>query len=445
MIDSRSKRDLPPDIRIIRNAITKNIYNKDIIASIIWHGGFARGEGGRYDFFNFNIPFGDLDIDVVCRSMPSPGEKQKIIDEIFSRLRYQPVTCPIEPTLVEGADRFNILDLKFTPLKVFFNRPPDLSTYDMIHSSVILYGEDLIPCLQTSIEDVSPYSIFRILNNRLLNLLMVFKPDYWERDLTFQETVALLLAATRVYLDMATAVTFMNGVYASDYKTRQRNLLVLGKVGPFDKNPNLILKIIGSFEFKNNPKIKPMSGDEARITFFQTFQDCWIVLCYLVSQLEGRAIEGNSYSQYAKKILSDFPKNYYTSYLKSAMPLKGFPSGIAGFVRKVGGRLANYYETMQAYGFFNIVKRPFSSGISPEIFYFVTLPLLFASIKNDKSVNTEIIGSLKKMLDHFRIFEKVDKEVDVDHWNELRIQYIEWVQEFRMKKGYVRTLPFKKG
>ena len=446
MTNFYTKKILPSDVVIIKNAIINNIFRKESIASIIWHGGFARGEGGRYDYMNYKIPFGDLDIDVICRRMPSPDEKRKIYEEIFSKIRYQPVTSPIEPTLVEGADKYNILDIKFTPLRVFFNRPTDLSTYDMIHSSLTLYGENLIPCLNVSIEDVSPYSVYRILNNRLLNLLMVFKPEYWERNLTFQESVALLLAATRVYLDMATAVTFMNGVYTSDYVTRKENIIKLEKQDIFKKYPKLVDKIISAFEFKSFPDIRNLTSEEARFTFFQTFQDCWVMLCYLMTKLVGSEIPKNSYLDYIKKAYSDLPKNYYTSYLQTAMPLKTFSPNFATSIRKIAGRIANYYETWNAFGAFHTISKLFYSGISPEIYYFVTLPLICAGIKNDKSVHPNILTSLEKMLRHFNIFGSIKgKEIDVDLWNEMRIQYIAWVQDFRTRKGSVRTFPIKKG
>jgi hypothetical protein len=125
------------------------------------------------------------------------------------------------------------------------------------------------------------------------------------------------------------------------------------------------------------------------------------------------------------------------------MPLKKFPPQLASSIRKTAGKLANYYETWRAFGSFHIITKPFYSGISPEIYYFVSLPLIFAGIKNDKSVYPGILSSLDKMLKHFNIFKRVNKsDMDVNCWNEMRIRYIEWVQGFRTKKGSVRTFPF---
>ena len=416
--------------------------------SVLWHGSFARGESGLYRYRDRWLPFGDYDFEVICRRLPGRQTLRRVEHAVLEGFGYRPVSAPLEETLSEEADTFNVLDLKFSTPEGFLGRHPDLSTYDLLHASRVLYGQDLRPQVQLELEQVPLFSAYRILFNRLFHLLSLFRVDLWEaeRELTHQEKVAFSLAICRIWLDFGTALSLCLGVYAPDSATRLENLAREGErlTGWFKDWQGLLEGIRVALQFKREPRPERLDTAAIRRGYFLALESWDRVMRVLQGQLMpyyfGRAgdLEKVDYWNQAAEICRrELPRRYYRDYLREMLAKTGRKSS----ERRLNllAYAANAYENYGFMGLPFLLMHPKQSLVSPEILYFACVPLLAFSITPLGKVHYGMLNQVLTLVSPYR--RSRITLTGKEDWQKVKNLCVELFSAYRAKKPEIRRLP----
>lgn len=405
------------------------------VRSILWYGGFARGEGGLYDDRGRRLPFGDYDLEIVCDSLPDAATRRRLRDALVEYFGYRLVTEDPAPTWRDGAEEFNVVDLHFSQTARFAERPADLATYDLVHSSRVVWGEDLRGTIPLRLQDVSPISAFRIVNNRLLALLPVAKARLWAGDGTFQEYVAYALALTRLTLDLGTALSFGMGCYAISYHERLAHLArcrvrIDREVGPARPLLDLLAQATA---FKHNPVIVT-EGEAARTLWFDTLEQTWRVLSWLGWQL--LLSPGTRQERYAAELYRRLPGRYYRHYLEQALRTY-LPVG-ARTVARCGAWLPNVVEHVRWRGWGFVLQHPLAAWRSPAVRACCAVPLLLYALDGDGRVDAAKLRRARDLVCVYGVqWEAGDS---LAHWDAAREVLGRLLVRYRAEKGTFRTL-----
>ncbi len=419
--------------------------------SVIWHGGFARGESGFYSYRGRQLPFGDYDLEFICPA-PMPAEVERRLEAgILERFGYRPVSAPAEETLEEHAETFNVLDLKFTTPTQLASRSVDLATYDLVHSSRILYGEDLRSHISIDIESVPLFSAYRILHNRLFHLLSLFHVDLWKPDvqLPHQLRVAYSLCICRMWLDFGMALSLCLGKYAPDYQTRLKNLEEEGKNLSvwFRDWKGLMEGIQVAMEFKKNPQPGKLNAKAIRHGCFIVLEN-WdkvtrVLLARLIPYYLGKGYELEKvdyWMEVAEIARKRLPRLYYREYLHRMLSSgKGQGEKLSGYRLEALAAGANLYENAGFRGWTFPIRHPKRCWMSPEIVYFATLPLLAFSITPLGKIHYGMLNTALHLVEPYR---KMDVTVTGrGNWQEVKDACVDVFSEYRNKRNKIRQLP----
>lgn len=417
---------------------------------VLWHGSFARGESGLYRYGERWLPFGDYDLEFICNHLPGRQIIHQLEESLLERFGYRSVLSPVEETLVEDASSFNVIDLKFSTPEQLAKRSPDLSTYDLLHSSQVMYGEDLRPAVQLKIEKVPLFSAYRILHNRLFNLVSLFGLDLWEarRTLTHQEKVAFSLAICRTWLDFGMALSLCLGVYAPDYATRLENLEREGeRISLWFKDwKGLLEGIRVAMQFKQKPMPEKLDTNAIRRGYFLVLQSWDRVMRVVQGQLLpyyfGRGYEMDRidyWSEAAEICQKILPRRYYRDYLRVMLSTReNTPSDLT---LDVCSYLANIHENYNFRGVSFLIRHPKRSLISPEIIYFAAIPLLAFSITQVGKVQYGMLNQVMQLISPYRKCRVA--LMGRENWKEVKDFCVDLFSDYRQKqkKSGARHLP----
>lgn len=417
--------------------------------SILWHGGCARGDTGWYRYKERQLPFGDYDLEVVCPEIPPAGAVIRIRRAILKRFGYRPVDAPVDETLAEDAATFNVIDMKFSTPEQFQARSPDLSTYDLLHASQVVFGEDPRGRLTVDLEQVPLFSAYRIMQNRLFQAVSLFKLDLWDSDctLTHQEKVAYALAICRIWIEFSSALTLSLGVYAPDFKTRLENLEQEGRQGRtwFRNWEQMLEGIRAAVNFKRNPRPDQLNAKAIRHGYFLALESWDRVMRVLQAKLLpyyfGRDYELDKIDYWfeaADTCLSVLPRSYYREYLKTMCSRKGkrIQSDLA---LNLLATAANVYENLAFRGPSFLALNPKRARVSPEIVYFACVPLLAYSITPVGKVH---YGMLKQVINLVGPYKRCHVTLTGrENWQEVKDFCCELFAGYRSRKGQIRRLP----
>ncbi|MCA9411109.1 MAG: nucleotidyltransferase domain-containing protein, partial [Candidatus Omnitrophica bacterium] len=281
-LSTDTRKDLEEIQRILRDHLPQDA--KPI--SIYLSGGFARGESGHYEYKGRSLPFGDYDIDVVVPRPLLEKEEDPVLQRIEEELGYRPVTDPSEPTLAADASVHNVLDLRFKTREEFLERAPDLAYYDFLQSRHLLEGEDLVSELKPlDLNEISIFSPWRILGNRLILLLKHTDTDFLERPPTLHEVLAFQLARCRLYLDLAGLLTFLLEDYRTGYLQRVEVLRASGGLWRgWVRDPERFLDLVETArQFKQTPRAEEITGKELFDKWFETAEDVGCMTPHLIN------------------------------------------------------------------------------------------------------------------------------------------------------------------
>ena len=436
------------EVKEIVDLILSELPQESKPLSVLWYGGFARGESGLYQYRNRWLPFGDYDLEVVCQDTPNREVVEKIEASITGRFGYRPVQASVDETLVADAVTYNVMDLKFSTPEQFLGRSPDLSTYDLIHASEVLYGEDLRTQIELEIDQVPKFSAYRILQNRLFNTLSLFNLDLWDtrRELTHQEKVAFSLAICRIWLDFGMALSLCLDCYAPDHQTRLANIQEHEKKMAlwFRNWKGLINGIRVAIDFKKNPKPNQLNVQAIRHGYFLALES-WdrvmrVIQAKLLPYHFGRGYEMDKIDYWvesAETCLKVFPRRYYREYLKTLLSRQ--QKSCPDWKLNLLARGANIYENLGFMGPGTLLRHPRRSFISPEIIYFACVPLLAYSITPVGKVHFGMLSQVTQLISPYRKCQVT--LTGKENWQQVKDFSVNLFNDYRRAKTGGRTLP----
>ncbi len=396
--------------------------------AIYLSGGFARGESGHYLYNGTSLPFGDYDFDVVVPRPLLDRELRAVEEALFERLRFQPVTAESAPTLREDADRHNVLDLRFKTPEQFLSAPPDLALLDFLNSRVLLWGRELAEGrLDVRVEEISPFSPWRIIGNRITLALKHIDTDFWRREPTRHEALAFRLASCRTYLDLAGMMGFLAGEYRSSHSGRFEFLksdpgLWQGWFGDPDK---FIAHVEKALRFKRDPTLEPVTGDRLWKEWFDLATDLGAALPHLVgllllthrlpretlrNTLRGSARSGagalsdpfgEDWRPLAARQARAYPGLFYRDYALHVLRRKGMRLPFGGFLASQASRCHGMIENALWKGRSWAFKNLRRSTLSPQAFQSAAQPLLLFSLVPDRSVRLEQLEAFDALMNPY--------------------------------------------
>ncbi len=418
------------DLDCISDLIFQELPDDSTPISIYVSGGFARGESGHYSLQNRNLPFGDYDLDVVIPRPLLEREVKAVFKRIEEEMSYRPVTAASEPTLVEDAKVHNVLDIRFKTREEFIERPPDLAYYDFVHSHALLHGDCLVGDLkELETWEVSLFSPWRILGNRLILCLKHVDTDLLERDPTVHEVLAFRLARCRLYLDLAGMLTFLLGRYSTAYSNRIQTLkdshsLWRGWV----RDADLFLSRLEEVRrFKKEPHLEKSSGVQIFQEWFQAAQDIGEMLPHLINLV---LLTKQAPPERIHEIMNKPPGGGESSpptidpFAVDWKPLvvrqfRGYPSlfyrdFIAHYIRRSGknlpaantlsgfaSRYYGSYENATWKGRKWVFKNLRRSVLSPLAFQSAVLPLILFSLNSKFEVRIDALEFFDKLMEPY--------------------------------------------
>ena len=430
--------------------------------SVILSGGFARNESGHYVCNDRLLPFGDYDFDIVVPRPLLDSEEREVHRTLFEELRFQPVTAKSEPTLVEDPDRFNVLDLRFKTREEWVERVPDLSLYDLCDSYCVLHGQDVVAEIpEVALSDISPFSPWRILGNRIVLALNHFTVEFWDRSPTRHEALALRLAVCRTYLDLAGILVFLHGSYRTSYRERLDQLRACPGLWQnwFPDHEAVLNRMEKALSFKKSPSLEAVSGESIRQEWFDLVWDLGRAFPHLTNLVllsadlplerirnvlsgteeAGRtpgAIENPFKEDWRALVLRQtrlYPSLFYKDFISAHLRRKGKRVPYIDFCSKNASRFYGLYEHLVWRGWKWVRGNLRRATLSPPAFQSAMLPLILFSLTPTRQVNAEAFELFDKMMNPYlpMVFDHLEP---LQRWEASRRCLVFEMLDYRRKR-----------
>ncbi|MCG3195804.1 MAG: hypothetical protein GHCLOJNM_00272 [bacterium] len=424
-------------------------------------GGFARGESGHYLCDGKPLPFGDYDFDVIAPRPLLDSEIEAVEEALFQRLRFQPVTAESAPTLTENPDRFNVLDLRFKTPDEFLSAAPDLALLDFLGSRVLLWGEDLVQGqLSIGIDEVSPFSPWRIVGNRITLALKHIDTDFWERAPTRHEALAFRLASCRTYLDLAGMIGFLAGKYGASYSERLAFLREDQGLwrGWFEDSDGFVGRIEESIRFKREPRLEPLSGARIWGEWFELVMDLGAALPHLanlvlltrhlpiekIRETLRRSAGGGASVAVTRPFQEDwrplaarqaraYPGLFYRDYALQLLRRKRKRLPFGSFLATQASRCYSLIENTLWKGRSWTFKNLRRATLSPQAFQSAAQTLLLFSLAPDRSVRLEQLEAFDELMNPYLLMP-FDFLPPARRWEASKRCFVHEMLDYRRKR-----------
>lgn len=412
----------------IADLIQTHLPNDVIVHSILVSGGFARGESGHYKIEERWIPFGDYDLDVVVSRILLDSETDLVYDAIESATGFRSVNEDSTPTLVEEPKVFNVLDIRFKTLDEFGQRAPDLALYDFLQSYRVVHGEDLGKKLKPiSIHEVSPFSPWRILGNRITLLFKHVNIDFLANPPTLHEALAFRLAACRVWLDLAGILSFLHGGYQTSPAARLAFLTSnAGAWRTWLPEPDSFLnQVQNAVQFKREPRLDRLSGEELFREWFTLVTDLGRILPHLTNLLllsrripiatlsetllspdsrPGMVVNdpfGEDWRGMVARQLREYPGLYFREFIRVHLNRAGkrlpMEKTLCGFASRYYGLSEHLMWRGKKWTLKNLRR----STLAPTAFQSAIQPLVLFSLRPDLQVDLDALELFESLMEPY--------------------------------------------
>ncbi|MBI4567948.1 MAG: hypothetical protein HY719_06065 [Planctomycetes bacterium] len=262
--------------------------------SLLWHGGFARGEAAFLSGDGFRLPWGDYDFAVVSRRFPPRRAVAAAIDEVAARVR-------------PGVN----VDVTFVHPRDLLHPAPDLSNFDLLAGSTLLAGRP--PRMAAPPAYVSPISPLRIIVNRLCVTLLAFRRDAIPAP-GAAAAANLHFLIDKTYVALGAAETVLLGTYHPSPATR---LSRLRAAAPPTASPRVLDRIAGATERKTRPG--EGLGEPPLPRMLRAWGDSVPLIRRLLAAAGAPAREAKE-GDLPRLFLARLPALYYRDFIRCALP-----------------------------------------------------------------------------------------------------------------------------
>ncbi|MFH1786553.1 MAG: hypothetical protein ABH829_02840 [archaeon] len=399
---------------------------KDIpdLKSVIVGGSFGRKEGSVVVDREGIHPINDFDVFAITEK-PYPEE---VLNRIGLRASKKIGKKGIisfkrfDKRKLADLRKYFYVDLKAIPLEKLKKLPPMIRYYELKNASLTVYGDDVYDKFPDfKIEDLPLAEGIRLLLNRMSHLIEFFFPEFVTKEKNEIAHQHFLMHAIKIFNDSAGALLLLNGKYVPTYVQRAQMI-----VKTFDKDFPQLKKVMPSY----TKRVREFSNLKVKMDFsaysnkdFELWTDSRFyigeVAKYYVSKFTGKDIW--DWDEFSKVFYRDVVKNYYKPYLM-------YSFRIPGFVAAVLSPFVQYYLNIL---YFLRIKREFGRVHlpcllkirSPELTFFSAAPLIIFSLKDDGTVDLEMLERGRKLLGKTFPVDAKYKGADIKYWEEIAHSY----------------------
>lgn len=400
--DSWINEKVRDELEVVCEEILRNLNG---VKSIVLTGGFARGEGSVEVSDNEVMPLNDFDIYIISEG-PLP-ERQIVKASIDATRRLRRKAYSFYESSKTLLDTFCV-DLRFMELGKLRHLPPLIRYYEMKHSGLVLYGENILDQIPNySVYDIPLSEEARYLLNRMSHLIEYFSPHYLLRPLNSVEKKSVIFACSKAFLECCAALLLMSRRYEPTYvgrmqtfsKTYQKDFSDL-----YQELPSLAEKVRLFTEFKMKPSFRKFQ-DPVKWWFTAREYIGTVARYYFERFLQRNIADWVDFSQQIyknmwKPYLFPYVSFYVKNHLKMDLENRRFP------LFSVAVQLyLNAIYTLRLVRFKRMLYlNPLFRCRSPDIRIYSAVPLMLFSInKNGRIARSMLEAAVKRIKEVYPI------------------------------------------
>lgn len=378
-------------LNIVVAEIRKAIPN---IVSIILMGGYGRGEGavkikkdGQPQLIN------DFDMYIVTEKYIPDNFLEKLAFRCSKLLGKGGIAHPERFEEQYDLEKFFHIDIRCLVRGRLKNLLPTIRYYEMKHNSIVLWGENVLEEFpEIKVEDIPKPEALRIIMNRMMLLLMVFKPKFLQQKMSNDEREIMFYYITKSYLTIVESLLLFAHKYQPNYTQRTKVFnRIFSQEFPFlsKRLPDLIEKVNFYTKFKFQPK---KINDNPVVSWDECRQSLEIVFHYCLENFLGKKLP-TKWQLLARELKSNLAKKYfnpYISYILKRYRLNNL------FLEKLGIWTVQIFMSFK---YFKLLRKdlgkfywPALSLKDPGIKILYILPLILYAIEIDGWENQKMLA-----------------------------------------------------
>ena len=402
----KANQKVEKDMKVICQEIKKRIPN---VLSIIFSGGFSRGEGAVKIENGRVYPYNDYDILVVSREKLSKDKADKFSVEISRKLGYNGISLfyPLKKEEQKMKENFYI-DLKCSTPKELKKLLPRLRTYELKNSSRILYGGDLRHLIPDyNLKEIPLSEGAKLLLDRMSQMV-----EYYSTKGKYDKEF-LIYIIQQAYAACCTSLLLLSGKYQIGYT---KNMEIFKKYYKKDfpelseRLENLDKKIEQFTKWKLKPGKLPKNIEEE---WFIARRNILEVSKYFLEKFLNKDI---SNLDELSKAISGMRKEFYSPYIRSI--IKNRTNIEIGILTNLFLPLVSFlfkYKYHQRLKKFGIKKLGIFLENSPDLIIFSSLIFIIGSI-SEKGIDREVLNKGRNLLN--KAYPSGGKE-----WEDVSMEY----------------------
>lgn len=286
------------------------------VISIILMGGYGRGEGaikikedGQPQLIN------DFDIYIITEKYIPDDFLEKLALRCSKLLGKGGIAHPEAFEEQYNLEKFFHIDIRCLVRKRLKNLLPTIRYYEMKHNSTVLWGENILKEFPTiKIEDIPKSEALRIIMNRMMLLLMAFKPEFLQKKINSDEKQITFYYITKSYLTIVESLLLFTHNYQPTYSQRTEvfNQIFSQTFPSLAKQlPDLVEKVNFYTQFKFQPQ---KIDDNPIVNWHKCRQSLGIVFYYCLEIFFGKKLP-TKWVLLVEELKSNLAKKYFNSYI----------------------------------------------------------------------------------------------------------------------------------
>lgn len=410
-------------MNILRNEIVAAI--QDNLISIVLTGGFARGEGS-VEIKNGNIePVNDYDLFVIT--------KKTVPDTLLSDISLRATQkMDIKTNFSFTKSNYTInfyVDLRNMTLDEFKKVIPLLKYYEIKHSGLVIYGEDVLKLMPDfKVEEIPLQDGMRFLFNRMSLLIEYLKPKHLRGEISPEEEKSIIFFAAKSFHSCCEALLLLSGKFVPSYEKRAEIFKETYKKDfpeLYVKISDLDRKIYKYTELKLKSHFEGINAIDA---WFEAREAIGIATqFYLEKAFEMKP--SNNWIDFSKEFHKAMKKKYLQPYLKHHLKnKKGLNISDNGILAL---SIAYLGQIFMNWLYFAKTKRLISKKYfkifidltDPGLKLYSALPLILFSLSRNEKVNKKMLNEAITYLKKIYPPPNLRKDTDLNFWEDVAEYY----------------------
>lgn len=424
------EKELDNMIGIVIDEITTKI---DDVVSIILAGGFGRGEGSIIIEGKTVYPLNDFDIYVVTQSKHTEDELNEIGQQASKKIGKAgiPSFHTFNKDILPSLKSFFYVDLKAIPFKKLKTLPPMIRYYELKYSGNVIFGDNVLDYLpEYQVEDIPLAEGLRLLMNRMSHLVEYFYPSFLDGEPTEPAHELFLFHTIKVYNASCDALLLLAKKFPPTYLERVKILEEnFDEDFPelYEKIPEFPEKVREFTELKINMDFSAYKGKDFEL-WKMSREYIGIVSRYFLERFLGDNQKINTWDDFSYKLYNKVWTKYYNPYISDFLK------------KKVDKRIENKYilspistiaQSYLNWVYFRRVreihKKTYYKTIlklrGPELTFFSALPFTLYSLRDDGSIDLEMLERGKQILGKTFPVNAKYSGIPIKYWEQVAQDY----------------------